>query len=113
MTDLFDPPPAGRRGGDTFDPASDYVRLNRQANDVWCVMRDMRWHTLSDIARQTGHPQASISARLRDFRKGEFGGHEVQRERMFPGSGLYHYRLVPNQEVTMQARQGTGESNHE
>lgn len=87
-------PPPGDRGGSTFSRPLDRMRLNKQANDVWAVMRDLHWHTLGGIARQTGHPEASVSARLRDFRKERFGGHEVQRERIT--DGLFRYRLVPN-----------------
>jgi hypothetical protein len=85
-----------KRGGATFDAKKDEKRLDRQHAHVWHVMRDGRWHTLADIERRTSHPQASISARLRDFRKKRFGSHEVQRERDGWVQGLFHYRLVVN-----------------
>ena len=88
-------PPPGSRGGRTYSPVDDYDRLNRQARDVWDAMRDMAWHTLPELSGLTGHPEASVSARLRDFRKDQFGGHEVQRERVPNGNGLHRYRLVP------------------
>lgn len=84
----------GRRDGATFDPDRDTGRLNLQAEDVWRHMRDGRWHTLNAISRATGHPEASISSRLRDFRKPRYGGHEVQRRRVT--QGLNAYRIVPN-----------------
>lgn len=87
-------PPPGDRGGSTYDPWLDRIRLNRQANDVWHAMRDGKWHTLHSLSEQTGHPEASVSARLRDFRKARFGRHTVQRERIT--GGLFMYRLVPN-----------------
>jgi hypothetical protein len=90
-------PPPGDRGGSTFSHPLDYVRLNRQANDVWRAMSDMQWHTLHGLSAQTGHPEASISARLRDFRKEQFGRHLVERDRIT--EGLYRYRLVPNPDV--------------
>lgn len=90
-------PPPGDRGGTTFSHTLDYIRLNQQATDVWCAMRDGRWHTLRGLSRLTGHPEASVSARLRDFRKEKFGHHSVERERVL--GGLYHYRLVPNAAV--------------
>lgn len=92
--ELFAPPPPGDRGGITYQRPLDYARLNRQAYDVWMVMCDMRWHTLADLASLTGHPEASISARLRDFRKWQFGQHTVERARS--EGGLFRYRLIPN-----------------
>jgi hypothetical protein len=86
--------PQGHRGGETYDPAEDYERLNRQADAVFRLMQDGRWRSLAEIAAVTGHPPASISARLRDFRKRRFGGHIV--ERRCEGNGLYRYLLRPN-----------------
>lgn len=97
--DLFDPPP-GHRGGTTYDDDEDYVRLNKQATDVWRVMFDRRWYTLSRLEVLTGHPQASISARIRDFRKERFGSHTVERVRL--EGGLFTYRLVPNPYVRVK-----------
>jgi hypothetical protein len=42
----------------------------------------------------TGDRWASISARLRDFRKAMHGGHTVERERVKDGGGTFRYRLV-------------------
>lgn len=85
----------GPRGGSTFDPDRDEDRLNRQARAVWSFMRDGKWHTLDQIEEATGYPQASVSARLRDFRKPKFGGHTVERD--YCGDGLWAYRLLPNE----------------
>jgi len=87
----------GPRDGATYTQA-DAIRLNAQATDVWAYMRDGRWHTLADISRATHHPEASVSARLRDYRKERFGSHTVERIRVHP-TGLNVYRLVPNPEV--------------
>jgi DNA polymerase III delta prime subunit len=95
------PPPHGDRHGVTYERDQDYVRLNRQATDVWRAMIDGRWHTLHELHRITDHPEASISARLRDFRKPEFGGHEVKSKRLENGSGLFRYRLIPNTQEQM------------
>lgn len=81
----------GPRGGVTFDPDRDGARLNRQMRDVFRVVADEAWHTLPGLSRATGHPEASISARLRDLRKPRFGGHVV--ERTYLGEGLWAYRL--------------------
>lgn len=84
---------AGPRDGDTYEGAVDAVRLNRQALAVWRAMIDGRWRTLEQISALASAPQASVSARLRDFRKARFGGHTVERQRVT--GGLYEYRLVP------------------
>lgn len=84
----------GPRDGETFNSALDEVRLNRQASAVWSLMADGKWRSLSEISLLTGHPEASVSARLRDFRKSRFGRHEVQRKR--DEFGFFNYRLVPN-----------------
>ncbi len=81
----------GFRHGDTYDVAVDYARLNAQARRVYDVMADHRWRTLAEVAAVTGDPEASISARLRDFRKPEFGGMTVDRRRR-DGRGTYEYR---------------------
>tara|TARA_R110000824_G_scaffold6321_6_gene29286 strand:+ start:3922 stop:4326 length:405 start_codon:yes stop_codon:yes gene_type:complete len=86
-------PPDGDRGGLTYQEALDGPRLNRQARAVFDAMRSGRWLTLRQISHATGAPEASCSARLRDFRKTEFGRYEVQRRRL-KGQGLNEYRLV-------------------
>lgn len=88
---LFPYPPDGDRAGVTFDHDRDGARLNKQARAVFREMSDGKWHTLIDLADATGYPEASISARLRDFRKPKFGAHTVERE--YLGGGLWMYRL--------------------
>jgi len=56
-------------GGATYDPARDRERLGRQLCAVVELMADGKARTLQEIARETGFPEASISARLRDIRK--------------------------------------------
>lgn len=84
----------GPRDGDTFDPATDTVRLNEQQRRVADVMGDSRWRTLREIADVTGDPEASVSARLRDFRKPRFGGLVVLRRRRENAPGTWEYRLT-------------------
>ena len=94
MTDLFTyAPPPGPRDGKTFVPKKDEKRLNRQAQLVWNFMSDGRYHTLAEISRATGVPEASASARLRDLRKIRFGMNTVERRRRTESQ--YEYRLVP------------------
>lgn len=84
----------GPRGGDTFNAALDMDRLNAQSRRVFELMRDGDWRTLAEIAATTGDPEASVSARLRDFRKQKFGGMTVDRRRRGePGDGIFEYRI--------------------
>lgn len=100
MADLFSyqpaVPPDGDRDGATYDPKLDFAPLNRQQRAVWEVMIDGRWRALQMIADITDYPPASVSARLRDFRKGRFGGHTVERRRE---GRLWLYRLVKNPDM--------------
>jgi len=85
-----------RFDGQTFDPALDQQRLARLLGRVYTFMRDGEWRTLAEIACACGGTEASVSARLRDLRKGRYGAFDVQRRRAsFRGvqSGLYEYRL--------------------
>lgn len=80
------------RDGSTFDLERDGKRLERQHDRVRDLMLDGYWRTLSEIARHTGAPEASVSARLRDLRKPRFGGYVVERKNL--GGGTWKYRLV-------------------
>lgn len=87
----------GDRDGETYERSFDFERLNRQARAVWDVMLDKQWRTLREISSECGHPEASVSARLRDFRKEKFGGHTVERRRRGEeASGIFEYKLIPN-----------------
>jgi hypothetical protein len=60
-------------------------------------MADGRWRSLQEITDLTGWPPASVSARLRDLRKPEHGGHTVHHRRRLIGgslSRLWKYKLV-------------------
>lgn len=81
----------GHRDGETYDAGFDYERLNAQMRAVFDVMQDGKWRTLAEIAWATKAPEASISARLRDFRKPRFGGLTVERKRQ---GGTFTYRLI-------------------
>lgn len=80
--------------GSTYDPELDEKRLTKQIYRVWAHMAPGQWDTLRNIADHTGASEAGVSARLRDFRKERFGGHEVERKR--EGGGCWQYRLIPN-----------------
>jgi hypothetical protein len=75
--------------------AVDHGRIAKQRAKVYALMLDGQWRTLSEIAAITGYPEASISARLRDFRKARYGAHTVDRARRAdPASGWWEYRLT-------------------
>ena len=80
-----------RFDGDTYEPDKDQVRLGKQAQRCWDAIQDGKWRTLSELSEITGDPEASISARLRDFRKERFGGHDIPRRRR--SCGQWEYRL--------------------
>lgn len=91
--DLFSwvpPQILGDRQGGTFDRARDGKRLDGQAGDVFRLMADGEWRMLSEISMATGHPEASVSARLRDFRR---AGYTVERKHL--SKGLWAYRVLP------------------
>jgi hypothetical protein len=80
--------------GETYEPEYDHERLGAQALRVWALIQDGEWRTLAEIEALTGDPQASISARLRDFRKRKFGQHVVERRRRETRRGLWEYRAL-------------------
>lgn len=90
----------GHRDGETYDPELDHARLNGLALEVWDLMSDQGWRTLERISRATAGSEASVSARLRDFRKPRFGGHTVNRRRLT--NGTFEYQVVPR--VTANGR---------
>lgn len=89
---MFEPNPVLHDfDGDTYEPAKDKVRLNRQLDKVKSLMLDGVWRSLRDISLETGFPEASISARLRDLRKPRFGALNVERRRV--DCDLFQYRI--------------------
>lgn len=82
-------------GGVTYDADHDEHRLARQLRAVRELMLDHQWRTLAELAREIGAPEASVSARLRDLRKADFGGYIVQRRPVGHRSrGLNEYRVL-------------------
>lgn len=72
----------------------DTIRMN-----VFNLMQDGVWRTKYQIQTILGGDLESITARLRDLRKGMYGSHEVNRRR-YEGSEavVYEYQLIVNQE---------------
>ena len=94
---LFSPPrarkPRFRFDGATFAPVKDAARLTTQMLKVHSLMADGEWRTLREISNAVGAPEASVSARLRDWRKERNGGLTVDRRRRGDG-GLFEYRIA-------------------
>jgi len=84
--------------GDTLHHATDHKRLRAQHGAVFKAMAGEAWLTLTELEKATGYPQASVSARLRDFRKEKFGGHTVLRRRRRNAGGTWEYCLLLNHE---------------
>jgi len=80
------------RDGTTYDHARDGVRLGEQHKRVWKVMRRGHWKTIAQVAAITGDQAQSVAARIRDFRKPKFGGHDIQSK--YVGDGVWMYRVV-------------------
>lgn len=84
--------------GDTYELQFDCARLNAQQQRVHEVMRRGEWHTLREISDATGDPEASISARLRDYRSNEYLQRFfiMQSERVptLERRGHWRYRLL-------------------
>jgi hypothetical protein len=105
---LFDLPSVyGDRQGETYEPDRDRDRLNRQMRDVFLAFTDGRWWTLRDLAERTGHPEPSISARLRDLRKAKFGGHIVEKRYVAHGVWEYRYGGVASAYDPLEFRPGS------
>lgn len=79
-------------GGTTYDPQKDGKRLTTMFHRVLEVMRSGEWFTLGKLQELVGGSEAGISARVRDLRKPEFGGYDVERRRV-GDSGLFEYRI--------------------
>lgn len=74
--------------------APDRARASVQRTAVWEFIKSGDWFTLKEIHDAIDHPEASISARLRDFRKVKYGGHNIHRRRRNgEGTGTWEYRL--------------------
>lgn len=89
--------PAGQFAGSDYVPELDSVRLTGQICDIYNLMKDGTWRTLSEIenAFECRYGQASISAQLRNLRKAGFGSHTVlKRRRGAPEGGLFEYQVL-------------------
>tara|TARA_E500000305_G_scaffold50354_1_gene39479 strand:- start:201 stop:509 length:309 start_codon:yes stop_codon:yes gene_type:complete len=56
-----------RFDGADYVPPRDDPRLTSQHQRLRALMQDGQWRTLSEIAQETGDPEASMSAQLNDL----------------------------------------------
>lgn len=80
-----------RFDGSDIVQSRDAARLTGQLYDIFQCMKDGQWRTLKTLEFATDHPQASISAQLRNLRKARFGGYVIEKRHL--GGGLFEYRL--------------------
>ena len=91
------PPPLPNASfdGKTYEAEHDQARLRGQLLIIYNFMADQEWRTLGEISDRTGYPEQSVSARLRDLRKGKFNRNIVERRRRGDAKrGIHEYRLL-------------------
>lgn len=95
--------------GGTYRRPFDHTRLAGQLRRVYDAMADGEWRTLAALSEAVGAPEASVSARLRDLRKAQFGRLHVEHRRRggVESSGTWEYRIVP-QPVQLEGRRKGG-----
>lgn len=81
--------------GNTQD-AKDEVRYGKQLREVFAIMSDRQWHTLSELAQKVGAGETSVSARIRDISKPQWYGIPHERRKV-SDSNFYEYKLINNQ----------------
>jgi hypothetical protein len=94
LTDLFtyaQRAHAKEFGGATYDEQRDGSRLKAQLDRVRRIMLRGEWVTLRQVAEETGDPESSVSARIRDLRKLQFGAYTIERE--YVSRGLWKYKV--------------------
>lgn len=77
------------------------VKTSTQLGQILNLMDDGRFRTLGEIALYVGAPETSVSARLRDLRKPEFGSFTVLR-RAKKGTGtrmVFEYQVAEAKKV--------------
>lgn len=87
--------------GESYQPKHDARRLTTQLDLVRELMADEHWRTLTEIREAIGKgSETGIGARLRDLRRPEHGGYQVDRRRRgAPRDGVFEYRVRPASEA--------------
>jgi hypothetical protein len=66
------------------------MKNTKQIIRVFNTITDGRWHTLAGIGKKVDAPTQSVSARLRDLRKKQFGANIIDKR---PRGTVFVYRL--------------------
>jgi predicted Rossmann fold nucleotide-binding protein DprA/Smf involved in DNA uptake len=83
----------GKFDGRHFDAEKDQVRLTAQMKGVYDTLKETKgWMTVAEIESETGYPQPSISAQLRNMRKEKFGALDV-KGRYRAETRIFEYKL--------------------
>lgn len=72
----------------------DVPRLRRQVDRVLAALQDGRWWTIPQLAGAARSSHCSASARIRDLRKIEYGGHTIETRRVKNRPGVVEYHLL-------------------
>lgn len=86
------PSPETAFRGETYTPRHDFKRLRGVMLKVISLMADGKWRTLKEISEVSGGSEASVSARLRDLRRPEYGSNIVDRYHTAT-RGTFQYRV--------------------
>ena len=92
-TDLFNQP-APEFDGAVYNSTRDRERLTGQLHSIFMLMSDGNYRTVNEIHEQLGYPHASISAQLRNLKKPKFGGHGLEKKRVFEDSALWTFKII-------------------
>ncbi len=65
-----------------------------QVDAVREVMRSGRWMTPDEVAAESGVALGSVSARMRDLRKAQYGAHVLNKRVRAGHKRLFEYRLI-------------------
>ncbi len=90
--DDFSPYDKAQFGAVLPDDPEIKMRAGTQRAKLFNFMSCGDFFTLEELTRGTGIQAQSIGARLRDFRKPQYGGHFVPKKMITPG--VWMYRLV-------------------
>ena len=81
--------------GPAYDEHADGARVRRQMDVIRDYMLRAGWRTLTEISRDLGYPESSVSAQLRHLRKKRFGAYRVPKRRRNEGGTWEHRVLAP------------------
>lgn len=85
--------------GSDFDQELDGERLTTQISIIFDFMKNQEFRTLREISLNTGAPEASASAQLRNLKKPKNGGHTINKRRRLDENGVrngpWEYQCIP------------------